>query len=106
MLEDLKKFTEVFSWEVVVLILAVSFRKQFAGVIEILKTRMSTADNIEITKDGIKIKQQLQQLEDVVTGAINSGQLGLPPKATRTEVNSESQVDIDSDPLKKSWEEI
>lgn len=104
MLEDLKKFTEVFSWEVVVLILAVSFRKQFAGVIEILKTRMSTADNIEITKDGIKIKQQLQQLEDVVTGAINSGQLGLPPKATRTEVNAESQVDIDSDPLKKSWE--
>ena len=104
MIEDLKKFTEIFSWEVVVLVLAISFRKQFAGVIDILKSRMSTAENIEITKEGIKIKQKLAQLEDAVTGAINSGQMGLPPKATRTDVHPESQVENDSDPLKHSWE--
>ncbi len=104
MIEDLKKFTEIFSWEVVVLVLAISFRKQFAGVIDILKSRMSTAENIEITKEGIKIKQKLAQLEDAVTGAINSGQMGLPPKDTRTEVQPESQAENGSDPLKHSWE--
>ena len=104
MLEDLKKFTEIFSWEVVVLILAVGFRKQFAGVIEILKTRMSTADNIEITKDGIKIKQKLQQLEDAVAGAINSGQLGLPSRETRQSLVEQIHSDADLDPLKSSWQ--
>lgn len=104
MIEDLKKFTEIFSWEVVVLVLAISFRKQFAGVIDILKSRMSTAENIEITKEGIKIKQKLAQLEEAVTGAINSGQMGLPPKATRTDVQPESQAENNSDPLKHSWE--
>lgn len=99
-LNYLEKIKELLTWQVVIIILALSFRYQIKELISVLKERMKTADNISIGKDGILINQKLEKLEQTLQGTLNSSTLAAP-RGPLSKIRIHGPAD---DPLKDSWQ--
>ena len=79
-IQFIEQLSKVLTWPVLILILSLFFKGQFRDLLNVLKSRLNTAESIELTKDGVKIKQKLEQLESTLKGAINSGPMSVKPK--------------------------
>ncbi|MEP7197390.1 MAG: pYEATS domain-containing protein [Saprospiraceae bacterium] len=104
----LENISHALTWPVVLLILSLFFKNQFRGLIDVFKSRLNTAESIELGKEGLKIKQKLEKLENTLTGALNSGPLAIIPKENAKSIFKSEELEAlnakNDDPLKYSFE--